>query len=294
MRSKLPNLRCFQVEFATNEKEIDNKDNTKLSSILPGKNNMLVSHKRLFVTAALAATLLVVATLFFATESVAAAAAAAADDAAAPAADAAGVGAGGSTKAPKLRRPHRRSLFQACRSDILQTDCMAEAKKANDGTGAGRRAAITGTLDCLNRNIEKVKDKTCKEWLLARSACEKDAKDICNLDDSAAAKKQPDDAAAGGDDNEAGARMKPPRMAGPAMDPVTRCLMKADAAKLGEQCKNSDYYRSLVFQRMWRANRDKRIRANFDKITKKPLSGAGNNNAAEGGDAPAAPSKKEE
>lgn len=203
---------------------------------------------------------------------------AAADDAAdgSPAAVVAPVAAkDGETKAPKdkIKKPHRRSLFQACRSDIMAHDCLSQAKKANDGTGAGRRAAISGTLACLNDNIEKIKDKTCKEWLGARKTCADETTALC-----------PDDSNNGED-----AENKPrPGSRRAPIDKVTKCLMKVDPLKLSAECRQSDYFRSLVFQKMWRANRDKRIKGNFEVAKKKDVGADGGNNNNNNGGASAA------
>jgi hypothetical protein len=71
-------------------------------------------------------------------------------------------------------------------------------------------------------------------------------------------------------------------------DPVTKCLMKADPTKLDEKCRSSDYFRSLVYHKLWRANRDRRIQGNFDKSSKKRPAGLDVGGPAENAEKPAA------
>lgn len=142
----------------------------------------------------------------------------------------------------KIKKPSRRSLFAACRSEILANDCMSAAKKKEDGTGAGRRYALRATLECLETNADKIKESSCKSWLTARKRCQEDttSNDVC-----------PKDAAAGSDDKQ-----------NPFLDDTTKCLLNADIKKLSKDCRESEYFRSLTFQRFWRARRDKNIRMN--------------------------------
>lgn len=163
-----------------------------------------------------------------------------------------------------MRRPGRRSLFAACRSEITQFECLSAKKKA-DGTAAGRREALKSTIECLDQKSDKMKDSgSCKHWLTARAKCAADTKavdDIC----PAVQKELAAASAAGETNNDLGQANW--------MDDVTRCLMHADIEKLSKECRESEYFRALSFQRMWRARRDKNIRLN-NKMVKPPADAA--------------------
>ena len=163
------------------------------------------------------------------------------------------------TKAAKLKKPSRRSLFQACRSDIVSNNCLA-AKSATDGTGAGRRRALKGTLRCLEENADKIRDSTCKAWLDARRACERDVTEgnLCAAKDDSA---------------------KESWISRSILDDTTKCLLGAEPSKLSKECAASEYYRSLTYQRMWRARRDKNIQANIRKPAPRPVASGGDGDA---------------
>jgi hypothetical protein len=148
-----------------------------------------------------------------------------------------------------MKRPAKRSLFAACRSEITAFECLS--KKKPDGTAAGRKEALKTTIECLEQKVDKMKDSgTCRLWLNARSKCSADTKAV----DDVCPQVQKELASAAGSNAEGGFGLIN------FMDDVTRCLLHADIEKLSKECRESEYFRALSFQRMWRMRRDKNVR----------------------------------
>ena len=134
----------------------------------------------------------------------------------------------------------KRSIFQACRTDI-EALCMAKPKEGEDAAHA-RRMSLRTAAQCLEDKTDSVKDATCKSWLAARAACFKDTEQegVC------ASPK-----AGGNADHNA---MKKAAGALPARSRMMICLRSADSAKLSSECSGSDFYKAIVGLRRFHRN----------------------------------------
>lgn len=172
----------------------------------------------------------------------------------------------------KIPRARHRSLFGACRRDIVSHDCLNYARQ--DGTAAGRRHAVEATVECLLRKQDKLQDVDCLRWILARERCLADAKreSACDMqwklqEQHEQEQEVPPPAQNGEDDPNNNPRPPPPqRSASRAkrksaiFDSLTACLLSVDERRLSHECRSSDYFTSLSFQRRWRDARDANVK----------------------------------
>lgn len=175
-----------------------------------------------------------------------------------------------------MKRPARRSLFAACRSEIKTYECLVNKKaskvekkqnEAKMNSAAGRREAMRATLDCLDENQEKIgTSSACGKWIKSRSTCIADTKkdNVCPTVNDQKDPQNDDDY-------------------NMYMDTATKCLLHSDVKKLSRDCVESEYYRALNFQRFWRARRDRNVKNTAKKhapaeTAAAPADGDNNNN----------------
>jgi hypothetical protein len=132
----------------------------------------------------------------------------------------------------------KRSIFQACRSDITKL-CMGGAGGKDGGKDAAaaaaeRRMSLRNAATCLESKESEVEDAGCKAWLGARRRCFADAeKDgVC----PGLASPAPGDAKESDSDKRAALQR----------GRVMTCLRTVASEALSRECTQSDFYRAIA------------------------------------------------